>query len=57
MDSERRDQVRMALAIGEAVADLPLGIDATLVSDQPVVVKTAIGEWSPSGRRSPSSWR
>jgi hypothetical protein len=47
----------MALAIGEAVADLPLGIDATLVSDQPVVVKTAIGEWSPSGRRSPSSWR
>ena len=31
-----------------AVADLPLGIDATLVSDQPVVVKTAIGEFMES---------
>ncbi len=35
-------------AIGETVADLPLGIDATLVSDQPVVVKTAIGEFMTS---------
>ena len=36
------------VAIGEAVADLPLGIDATLVSDQPVVVKNAIGEFMES---------
>ncbi len=35
-------------AIAESVADLPLGIDATLVSDQPVVVKTAIGEFMES---------
>ena len=35
-------------AIDESVADLPLGIDATLVSDQPVVVKTAIGEFMKS---------
>jgi len=34
--------------VGEAVADLPLGIDATLVSDQPVVVRTAIGEFMES---------
>ena len=33
-------------AIDESVADLPLGIDATLVSDQPVVVKTAINEFT-----------
>jgi multidrug efflux pump subunit AcrB len=32
-------------AIDSAVADLPLGIDVTLVSDQPVVVKNAIGEF------------
>ena len=32
-------------AIDENIADLPLGIDAALVSDQPVVVKTAIGEF------------
>ena len=35
-------------AIDESIADLPLGIDATLVSDQPVVVKTAIGEFMES---------
>ncbi|WPP02878.1 efflux RND transporter permease subunit [Methylocella tundrae] len=35
-------------AINQTVADLPLGIDATLVSDQPVVVKTAIGEFMES---------
>ena len=35
-------------AIDDSVADLPLGIDATLVSDQPVVVKTAIGEFMES---------
>ena len=35
-------------AVGEAVANLPLGIDATLVSDQPVVVRTAIGEFMES---------
>ncbi|WGJ14312.1 efflux RND transporter permease subunit [Methylocapsa sp. D3K7] len=35
-------------AVDESVADLPLGIDATLVSDQPVVVKTAIGEFMES---------
>ena len=32
-------------AIDGSIANLPLGIDATLVSDQPVVVKTAIGEF------------
>jgi len=35
-------------AVDEAVADLPLGVDATLVSDQPVVVRTAIGEFMES---------
>ncbi|HLN10556.1 MAG TPA: efflux RND transporter permease subunit, partial [Xanthobacteraceae bacterium] len=35
-------------AIDETVAGLPLGIDAALVSDQPVVVKTAIGEFMES---------
>ena len=35
-------------AIDESVANLPLGIDATLVSDQPVVVQTAIGEFMES---------
>ncbi len=35
-------------AIGETIADLPLGIDATLVSDQPVVVKNAIREFMES---------
>ena len=35
-------------AIDSAVADLPLGIDVTLVSDQPVVVKNAIGEFMES---------
>ena len=35
-------------AINESVADLPLGIDPTLVSDQPVVVETAIGEFMES---------
>ncbi|MGH6811722.1 MAG: efflux RND transporter permease subunit [Methylocella sp.] len=35
-------------AIGETVANLPLGIDATLVSNQPAVVKTAIGEFMES---------
>jgi len=35
-------------AIDESVADLPLGIDATLVSDQPVVVQNAIGEFMES---------
>ena len=35
-------------AIDENIADLPLGIDAALVSDQPVVVKTAIGEFMES---------
>lgn len=34
--------------INESVADLPLGIDAILVSDQPVVVKTAINEFTES---------
>ncbi len=32
----------------QSVANLPLGIDASLVSDQPVVVKTAIGEFMES---------
>src|SRR5208282_6226288 len=35
-------------AIDESVANLPLGIDATLVSNQPVVVQTAIGEFMES---------
>jgi multidrug efflux pump len=35
-------------AIDSATADLPLGIDVTLVSDQPVVVKHAIGEFMTS---------
>src|SRR5208283_111424 len=35
-------------AIEESVANLPLGIDASLVSDQPVVVQTAIGEFMKS---------
>jgi multidrug efflux pump subunit AcrB len=35
-------------AIDSAMADLPLGIDVTLVSDQPVVVKNAIGEFMKS---------
>ncbi len=44
------------LALGEnakrvidaGIADLPIGIDVTLVSDQPVVVKNAIGEFMES---------
>ena len=35
-------------AIDESVDNLPLGIDATLVSNQPVVVQTAIGEFMES---------
>jgi multidrug efflux pump len=35
-------------AIDGSIADLPLGIDAKLVSDQPVVVQTAIGEFMES---------
>jgi multidrug efflux pump subunit AcrB len=35
-------------AVAEIIADLPLGIDAILVSDQPVVVKKAIGEFMDS---------
>ncbi len=35
-------------AIGEAVADLPLGVDAVLVSNQPAVVTSAIGEFMES---------
>jgi multidrug efflux pump subunit AcrB len=35
-------------AIDGSIANLPLGVDATLVSDQPVVVKTAIGEFMES---------
>ncbi len=35
-------------AIDQSVADLPLGIDASLVSDEPVVVQTAIGEFMES---------
>ena len=35
-------------AIDSGVTDLPLGIDVTLVSDQPVVVKHAIGEFMTS---------
>ena len=32
-------------AVDDSVANLPLGIDASLVSDQPAVVQTAIGEF------------
>ncbi|WP_414462145.1 efflux RND transporter permease subunit [Hyphomicrobium sp. DY-1] len=35
-------------AVAESMADLPIGIDATLVSDQPMVVKTAINEFTES---------
>ncbi len=35
-------------AIASAVTDLPLGIDVTLVSDQPLVVRHAIGEFMTS---------
>ena len=35
-------------AIDSGMIDLPLGIDVTLVSDQPVVVKNAIGEFMES---------
>jgi multidrug efflux pump len=35
-------------AVAESVANLPLGINASLVSDQPVVVQTAIGEFMES---------
>jgi multidrug efflux pump len=35
-------------AIDSSVAELPIGIDVTLVSDQPVVVKNAIGEFMES---------
>ena len=35
-------------AVDDSVANLPLGIDASLVSDQPVVVQTAIGEFMES---------
>ncbi len=35
-------------AIDSSMTDLPLGIDVTLVSDQPVVVKSAIGEFMES---------
>ena len=34
--------------IDAGIADLPIGIDVTLVSDQPVVVKNAIGEFMES---------
>jgi multidrug efflux pump len=34
--------------INDAIADLPLGIEPTLVSDQPAVVRTAIGEFMTS---------
>ena len=35
-------------AVDEGMAGLPLGVDATLVSDQPVVVKNAINEFMES---------
>ena len=35
-------------AVDDSVANLPLGIDASLVSDQPAVVQTAIGEFMES---------
>jgi multidrug efflux pump len=35
-------------ALGGAMADLPVGIDVALVSDQPVTVKNAIGEFMAS---------
>src|SRR6516162_697649 len=34
--------------INDAVADLPLGIEPTLISDQPAVVRSAIGEFMTS---------
>ncbi len=40
------DSVKKAIDTG--MADLPIGIDVTLVSDQPVVVKNAIGEFMES---------
>ena len=40
------ENVKKAIASG--MSDLPLGIDVTLVSDQPVVVKNAIGEFMTS---------
>jgi multidrug efflux pump subunit AcrB len=39
---------RVGQAIDEAVADLPLGIEPTLVSNQPVVVDSAIAEFMSS---------
>jgi multidrug efflux pump len=38
----------VARTIDDATADLPLGIDATLVADQPVVVRHAIGDFMTS---------
>jgi multidrug efflux pump subunit AcrB len=38
----------VSAAVNDAVADLPLGIEASLVSNQPAVVKTAIGEFMES---------
>ncbi len=35
-------------ALGSAMSDLPLGVDVALVSDQPVVVRNAIGEFMES---------
>jgi multidrug efflux pump len=35
-------------SIDAAIANLPVGVDVTLVSDQPLVVKTAIGEFMSS---------
>jgi|GEM_PF-4204760 len=35
-------------AIDSAMASLPVGVDVALVSDQPVVVKNAIGEFMES---------
>ena len=35
-------------AVDDSVANLPLGINESLVSDQPVVVQTAIGEFMES---------
>ncbi|MGH6830871.1 MAG: efflux RND transporter permease subunit, partial [Methylocella sp.] len=39
---------KVKAAINDTMADLPLGIEAALVSDQPVVVKNAIGEFMES---------
>ncbi len=45
-------------AMREIKADLPIGIEPTLVADQPFVVDHAIAtSRRRSGRRSPSSWR